>query len=461
MKNKICFIIQDGASIKNYLYSDIIKYLTVNNFEITLLHSISKEAILEVEKLHSISINSYNIPSYKESFFSVIIKSIITFSRLSRNKRQTKNKTILTNWNPRKKGVLRFLLYNLIELIGYIISYNYTLIIKFENLYSTKLLRSKNDFKKIIKEINPDIVFNTNQRLVNAASIVEKAKEMNILTIGSIFSWDNLPKGNLLVKSDYYFVWSLYMKKELLQYYPEIDESKIIISGTPQFEFYFNKNFYESKESFFKRYDLDINKRVICFSGDDEKTSPFDEVYLDNIASELMKIDEKNRPQILFRPCPVDLSDRYDYVIKKYDKIIKKAKPIWNISDQDKRKWNFVYPLFDDVKLLVNVALYCDTVINIGSTMALDFSVMNKPAIYLNYNTNTSKNWTTEMIYNFQHFKSMPNKNVVFWINRKEDITKVIWQSIENEKNNKEWLNYIASDVKNATKNIVENIIKL
>ncbi|MEO9570953.1 MAG: hypothetical protein ABJH82_05480 [Polaribacter sp.] len=458
MKKKICFIIQDGASIKNYLYSDIFKKIISNNFQVSLLHSISNEAIDEVEKLHNISIESHKIPVFKESFSTVILRGIITFSRLKRNKRITNNNTILTNWNPNSKGIFRSILYKIIEFIGYIFSFKYSFILRCEKVLNNQYIKNNEAYQKVIEQINPDIIFNTNQRLVNASCIVEVAKKMKILTIGSIFSWDNLPKGNLYVKSNYFFVWSKYMKSELLQYYPEINKQRVIVTGTPQFDFYFNKKLYQSKEDFFNQYNLNINKKVICFSGDDLKTSPYDEVYLDNIATELMKINEKIRPQILFRPCPVDLTDRYDYVLKKHSEIISLAKPIWNFVGNDKTKWNFVYPLYDDVKTLVNIVLHCNTVINIGSTMALDFSVLNKSAVYLNYNTNLSKDWSTEMIYNFQHFKSMPNKNVVFWINKKEEISEVIIKAIKTEKNNKEWLNYIASNVKTATDIIVENI---
>ncbi|HAT63269.1 MAG TPA: UDP-glycosyltransferase, partial [Flavobacteriaceae bacterium] len=53
----------------------------------------------------------------------------------------------------------------------------------------------------------------------------------------------------------------------------------------PQFEFYYDaKNIIQKKE-FYNRYHLDENKKLICFSGDDIRTSPYDPEYLDHIAS--------------------------------------------------------------------------------------------------------------------------------------------------------------------------------
>ena len=66
------------------------------------------------------------------------------------------------------------------------------------------------------------------------------ARDLNIPTAVFIFSWDNLPKGMLVVEADYYFVWSTHMKNELLYYYSNIKESQIRITGSPQFEGHFD-----------------------------------------------------------------------------------------------------------------------------------------------------------------------------------------------------------------------------
>ena len=71
-------------------------------------------------------------------------------------------------------------------------------------------------------------------------------------------------------------------------------------------------------------------------------------------------------------------------------------------------------------------AKHCDLVVNVGSTMALDFSKCNKPALYINYDVIHAKNWSVKTVYAFQHFRSMKSLKPVFWINSKEEYKDVL-----------------------------------
>lgn len=150
---------------------------------------------------------------------------------------------------------------------------------------------------------------------------------MNIPTATVIYSWDNLPKARLALRADNYLVWSDYMKNELNLYYPEIKLEQIHVTGTPQFEFYGDSDNIIDKEVFYEKYNLDPNKKIICFSGDDTKTSPDDPSYLNDVAEEITKANLQNEYQILLRRCPVDLSSRFDKVLDQYKDLIKEAAP--------------------------------------------------------------------------------------------------------------------------------------
>ena len=178
------------------------------------------------------------------------------------------------------------------------------------------------------------------------------------------------------------------------------------------FEFYTNPENIIPKAVFYKKYQLNETKKLICFSGDDMRTSPFDPEYLHDLAEAITKEDLDSKYMILFRRCPVDVSGRYDWVLKKFPNLIKEAPPLWNYNAS---KWTAVYPTKDDVKLLVSTAYYCDVVVNVGSTMAFDFGMFQKPCIFINYDVKKDANWSVDTIYQFQHFRSMPTQDVVYW----------------------------------------------
>jgi hypothetical protein len=248
------------------------------------------------------------------------------------------------------------------------------------------------------------------------------------------------------------------MKKEMAAFYPEISQEKVLITGTPQFECYNNLSNIISKVQFYENYDLDVNKKTICFSGDDVLTSPDDPKYLNDLAEELVLKGMDKDYQILLRRCPVDISGRYDAVVEKYAALIRQAPPLWRFNKID--SWTSIYPLPEDIQLLVSTAYYCDIVINVGSTMALDFAMFKKPCVFINYDQERKQNldWSVKTIYQYQHFRSMPSAEAVSWWSKKEEITAILRDSQFNDKM-LDWNNIVIGDYKNAGLKI-HNLLK-
>ncbi|MFV8440704.1 UDP-glycosyltransferase [Flavobacterium sp. LB2P44] len=276
-----------------------------------------------------------------------------------------------------------------------------------------------------LQEEKPTMIFCTNQRISSAIAPLLAAQDLKIPTATFIFSWDNLPKGTMVIETDYYFVWSDQMKKELLYYYPYINEKQIIITGTPQFENHFDKDSIESKESFFKNNNLDFNKKYLCFSGDDITTSPDDPAYLKDFVEAITLLNNKgNNLGIIFRRCPVDISDRYDVILAKYKDVVVEIAPKWeNINNS----WNSILPTKDDLILLSNTVAHSELVVNLGSSMVFDYASHCKPCAYFNYNQKkrSNINWDLHQCYKYVHFRSMPTDAVV-WLNSPDEIAAKI-----------------------------------
>ena len=91
---------------------------------------------------------------------------------------------------------------------------------------------------------------------------------------------------------------------------------------------------------------------------------------------------ESLQPQIIFRRCPVDFSTRYDSVLEKYKDTIIPIDPLWNVPNKDEN-WGAFYAKREDVDMQVNLAFHCEFVVNLGSTMAHDFAMFNKPCFFV------------------------------------------------------------------------------
>ncbi|MCH2489691.1 MAG: UDP-glycosyltransferase [Flavobacteriales bacterium] len=279
----------------------------------------------------------------------------------------------------------------------------------------------------------PDFLFCTNQRSVQAITPILAAQELNIPTATFIFSWDNIPKATLVLETDYYFVWSEHMKKELLTYYEYIEESQIVITGTPQFEAHFDSSKIMDRSSFLSKHNLPEATEFICFSGDDITTSPHDPYYLDAVAAAVADLNSKGyNLAILFRRCPVDISTRYDEVLAKHENLIFSLPPLW---EKQGGQWDTLLPLKEDTDRLVNTIHHARLVVNLGSSMAFDFACHNKPCMYIAFNPSSETlKKDVNTVYKYVHFRSMPSSEAVCWLRSKETIAAQIEVLLKNNK---------------------------
>ena len=285
--------------------------------------------------------------------------------------------------------------------------------------------------KKKLMDYGIDKVFCTNQRHIKTVAPIVAAKDLGLPTSTFIFSWDNLPKGTMVVNTDKYYVWSDYMKKELIFYYPYIKEDDIIIVGTPQFMPHFDENMIIGREEFFESLSLEANKKYLCFSGDDVTTSPYDQLYLRDIAEQVKLYNSLHNENyaILFRRCPVDFSGRYDEIVKEYSDVIFLAEPLWENRGTG---WNCAMPTLEDQKLLVNTIHHSILTINVGSSIVFDAVCHQSPTCYIDYNPiGCGPGWTINKVYKYIHFRSMPSDKVVYWLKSDHDLAFIL-DSLDN-----------------------------
>lgn len=461
---KVLLIVPDGVAVRNYLYSGFIAELEKKGAEVMLYHQISESAINEVKTIQHNLTQIRKIPTFIEAPKARILRESLAYARLLYNKKILKNGTIMAFWNKNQKGWKQKALYRLSELLGYGLSKSYNTILKFDAFYEKEIAESKvlNAIEKDFNSFCPDLVLNLHQRAPSSAPIISVAKKRKIKTATVIFSWDNVPKARLISRYDTYFVWSDVMKRELSTLYPEISKEHIKIVGTPQFEFYFKEELLKTKTDFFKEYGLNPTKKTICFSANDQ-TSLYEQNYLEDLGEELSKIEDTERPQVLFRKCPVDKSDRFDAVLEKYKSFMFSITPDWRVENNEKYSFVAIYPAYNDLQLLVNTVRHSDVVINFGSTMAHDFAVYQKPCLYLKYNPVLNPIYNINEVYQFQHFKSMGDLQAVGWINQKSEMKSKIHQALEtpNEvgKDSKVWMQRIVKyPLRECSENLANEI---
>lgn len=427
MKNKKVFILlPDGIGLRNFAFSNFHK-IGKENFDITFWNNTPFN--LTEFKFSEVKITNSKSHIISDIVKNAIIQSTLLLSKNNENDNVYDSYRFKPNTIGLKNKFKNFLVGILINLCTNRKGINFL-----RNCLN-KVEQTTTYFKTCKEQLSlqkPDFVFCTNQRHLSALAPLLAAKELNIPTATFIFSWDNLPKATMVVETDFYFVWSDFMKNELLKYYPNIKNEQVKITGTPQFESHFDKENYVTHDAFFEQYGLDINKKYICYSGDDITTCPDDETYLEDVAQAVANLNSRgNNIGIIFRRSPVDFSNRYNGVLEKFNHIIVAINPKWAKFGEG---WQTVLPLKDDNVVLVNTIRHSELVINLGSSMVFDYTIFEKPCLYINYDVpnKKQKDWSVDIIYKFVHFRSMYSKNDVTWINNQVEIEQKIELALEN-----------------------------
>jgi hypothetical protein len=461
MRKNIFVFLPDGIGLKNFVFTNFKDKSEKFGYSVTYWNN----TVFPIKE--ELGFNEIIIKNAKNHFFSDLCKRGKRRIELKISYLKSQDKNYLAySIEQSYKGYKNFIKSFITDLI--VLFFSSSKGVRALTKLINKLERNTNYYKESFNKLSlnkPSFLFCTNQRPILAVAPILAARDLKIPTATFIFSWDNLPKATLVVEADYYFVWSNFMKEELQKYYPTIKENQIKITGTPQFEPHYNKNLLKPKEIFFNENNLDLNKKYICFSGDDVTTSPYDEYYLQDLAETVESLNKEGyNLGVIYRKCPVDFTEREDKILKKYNDIIYPINPKWeNLGSS----WNKVMPLKEDLQLLSNTICNSILVINIGSSMVFDSVIHKVPCAYINYNTekvNTSL-WDINKIYKFIHFRSMPSKKAVLWVNKKEDYKLIIKDVLNNNyslKETKNWFNIITcSPQNNASENFIKEINKI
>lgn len=236
-------------------------------------------------------------------------------------------------------------------------------------------------FAPVMNSCKPDLVFMPTNFGNNDIRLLKYCKKHQVPVVGMIKSWDNiLGKDPFLIAPDQLIVHSETVKSlvtDLHQY----EESKIYVTGIPQYDVYADEQFPDTKENFFKELGLDPNKRLIVYAA----MGSWIVMYEKEIIAELAEIVGQgvlnHDSQLLVRLHPAYKSE--DELLKNIPNITI-DRP--GNSNFDSNPWRADFEFeAKDTKRLVNTLIHADVCINSGSTMTIDAAALGCPVININY----------------------------------------------------------------------------
>ena len=402
---KLVIILPRGESVKNFVYSGITdalrKHYTIVFFSIV--------PNLEIkEYLNSKSDCFYKLEQTKyKNIYATELKKVLEIAHAKKINSVTGNLKLLKDDSLSKKNFLS----NIIRRIRKFFAIFYTTHKSLVSL-TNKFIKAnfKNPdvlyFEKVLKEISPDLIFNTSH-IHNAVSLelMYAAKKLQLKTAAFLFSWDNLTsQGRILPNYDIYFTWNEKIKEDLLRLYPNVTSGNVYVTGTPQFDFHFNKNFIETKEALYDFLDIPYDKKIVLYSTGMAYYTPKEYIIVKEIEKVLRKIDDQL--QLVVRIYAKDDNTEY-YKLRDENTSIKIPDHYWEL--------NHLTPTIKDIKLFNSLINHCTIGINVASTVSLDLALLNKPIINIAFNPPGEDVYPNdyEEIYDYDHYKPIVKSGAI------------------------------------------------
>lgn len=290
---------------------------------------------------------------------------------------------------------------------------------------SSRFLNPSSRYLDLYKKLKPSLVFNGSHiHSRNAVQAVQSAQWLGIPTATFIYSWDNLTsQGRITLPYDYFLVWNEALKTQLMGMYEEIRPESIYVTGTPQFDFHFRTEFYQSREDFCRALAIDPDRPIVFYATGMPNHMPGEPEIVEGIAKILDEYDSAIRPQLLVRVYPKDRTGRFDDLARRR-RDIRFPTVAWEPA--------WLTPKYEDSYALVNTLRHCSVGINVASTVSLELCMFGKPVINVGYNPDSvSENILAYAdYYEFDHYQPVVASGAVRVAKSKDEMRESIREAL-------------------------------
>jgi len=240
-------------------------------------------------------------------------------------------------------------------------------------------LRTTRKYDELFARLKPDLVFNGSHIHGSAGELpLRVAKRMGIKTAGFIFSWDNLTsRSRIMVPYDYWLVWHEGMKRQLLGIYPKIKPENVFVTGTPQMDFHFRPELVMPREELARRIGIDPARPFILYTTGIDRHFPKEHLHVELIIRLLKDLDVPVRPQLVVRNYIKGTSPEMKALSERKIKDVVFPPMLWDMA--------WATPRPEDLELYCSLLRHAAMSINAASTVTLEFLLIDKPVINLDF----------------------------------------------------------------------------
>ena len=269
-----------------------------------------------------------------------------------------------------------------------------------------------------LRALRPDVLVITGPFWFWEPAVVAAARKLDIPILAMIPSWDNLStKARMVLRYDGYLVWSAEARRQLHHYYPESRSVPVYTIGTPQFDVFFQKRVYRSREQFCAAYGLRPDRPIVLYA----VASPnfLKERYGAVEMARRVSSGELGDVQLLVRPHPAhDKGDMVGLFTGFGPQVVLQQTAQGRRSQDEEQiiEW-------------VNTFRHADVVINLSSTVTVDAAMFDRPIVNLDYDPEPGRpnqQLVHDVNHLWTHFKPVAESGGVWLVRTPDELVHAV-----------------------------------
>jgi hypothetical protein len=407
----IFIVVELGTAIRNILRTDVFKFLREQNgIRLVVFSPLSDEKFKEEFNGNNVTI---------EPLLRWKPNKLVKMTRSLKNNlwAEKTNLFAFTNRLERKESpFVRWFVANSLRFLGRRNGINQliALVEKIESKCTPYLER------QTFERYQPDLVFYTTMYSKRPALEIE-AQKRKIKTIAFIQSWDNpTSNGPFPLSPDRVIVWNHILRDEVVNFH-EFPSEHVYISGAPQFDIYLDEDRFLSKEEFFRKWNLDPDRKLVTYTTGRSALLPDEWQVVEQLYNAVVN-DEFIYPcQLLVRLHPKDDYESYQRFENLPHLTVQRPGRLAPTKD----KWN---PTPEDMYGLAELMYYSDVVVNISSTITIDAACFDTPVVNVAFDGYENKEYknSCKRCYDNEHYRNIVKTGGVRIVNSIEELVQNI-----------------------------------
>lgn len=380
---RLAILIPNVWGIRNILHSGVLKQLTEQGVETYLLMQRLPQDSQKIDEdycyakeIHPLLVH----PTTDRILGKAFLDGVIHSAFMQRNR--IRSYPIYLRWLRRRESSRQHIRSRLAWALGYLMRFsrlNYQLYDLSERLYRGSV--DLNPMRDHLKQISPDLLWSTAYIAYHEHAYVSAADDLNISVLASVLSFDNLTsRTSYMHHFSHYTVWSEWMKRQLVHFYPHVSSERVTVTGTSQFDFHRRKEFCLTRQETLSFLGLKSTDRYFVYGASTQILAPDEPRLVRQLAQQMSLDHELMHYKIVVRLHPLDDWSRWQAELSQLENM--SFSGAWN-EEPDSDGWAFITPA-EQIKI-VSLLTHAEACINIASTIGLDAAILNRPVIGIDF----------------------------------------------------------------------------